>query len=181
MAKIIGLILMVLSLTLNAATLDSITFADKVNVEGKDLILNGIGIRKATFLKIKVYYGALYLEQKTNDAAVFLSTAAPKQIVMHFVRDVGAKKLQDGFNEGMEASNKNHESFKAQMAKFNASIVDVIKDDLIIITFTNDGVLLNVKGKQSEKIVNAEFSKALLRIWFIEPRDENLRNGLIGK
>ena len=181
MAKIIGLILMVLSLTLTAATLDNITFADKVSVEGKDLVLNGIGIRKATFLKIKVYYGALYLEQKTNDAAALISSAAPKQIIMHFVRDVGAKKLQDGFNEGMEASNKNHESFKVQMAKFNASIVDMVKDDLIIVTFTNDGVLLNVKGKQSEKIVSPEFSKALLRIWFIEPRDENLRNSLLGK
>jgi Chalcone isomerase-like len=181
MAKIIGLILVLFTLSLNAATLDNITFADKVNIEGKELVLNGIGIRKATFLKIKVYYGALYLEQKTNNAAAFLSTAAPKQIVMHFVRDVGAKKLQDGFNEGMEASNKNHESFKAQMAKFNANLVDVVKDDLIIITFTNDGVSLNVKGKQSEKIASAEFSKALLRIWFIEPRDENLQNGLLGK
>ena len=145
-----------------------------------DLVLNGIGIRKATFLKIKVYYGALYIEQKTKDANAFLATAAPKQIVMHFVRDVDAKKLQDGFIEGMEASNKSYASFKAQMAKFNSSIVDIAKDDLIIVTFTNDGVSLNVKGKQAEKITGSEFSHALLSIWIVNPRDENLRNGLLG-
>lgn len=180
MRKLIGLILFTLSLNLSAATLDSITFADKVNAEGKDLVLNGIGIRKATILKIKVYYGALYLEQKTKEANAFLATPAPKQIVMHFVRDVSAKKLVDAFVEGMEAANKNHASFKAQMDKFNSNIVDVVKDDLMIVTFTNDGVLLNVKGKQAEKIAGADFSRALLSIWFINPRDESLRNGLLG-
>jgi hypothetical protein len=180
MRKIIGLILFAISFNLTAATLDSVTFAEKVNVEGKELILNGIGIRKATFLKIKVYYGGLYLEQKTKDPAIFLATTAPKQIVMHFVRDVDAKKLRDAFTEGMEAANKNHASFKAPMDKFNSNIVDVVKNDLIIITFTNDGVSLNIKGKQAEKIAGAEFSHALLNIWFTNPRDENLRNGLLG-
>ncbi|MBC7538962.1 MAG: chalcone isomerase family protein [Bacteriovorax sp.] len=180
MRKLVGLILLVISFNLTAATLDDVTFADKVNVEGKDLVLNGIGIRKATILKIKVYYGALFVEGKTKDPNAFLATAAPKQIVMHFVRDVEAKKLQDAFTEGMEAANKNHASFKAQLDKFNSNIVNVVKNDLIIITFTNDGVSLNVKGRQAEKITGTEFAHALLNIWFINPRDENLRNGLLG-
>jgi hypothetical protein len=180
MRRMIGLILFVFSLNLTAATLNEVTFADKATVEGKELVLNGIGIRKATFLKIKVYYGGLYLEQKSKDQNTFLTSAAPKQIVMHFVRSVDAKKLQDAFVEGMEAANKNHASFKAQMDKFNSAITDVVKDDLITITFDNVGVSVNVKGKQSEKIMGADFSKALLNIWFTNPRDENLRNGLLG-
>ena len=171
---------MSLTFTITAATLDNITFADKVNVEGSELILNGIGIRKATFLKIKVYYGALYLIQKTKEPNAFLKTPTSKQIVMHFVREVDAKKLRDAFVEGMEAANTNHENFKTQLEKFNSYIVDVSKDDLIIIDFTKDAVSLNVKGKQSEKIKGAEFSQALLNIWFTHPRDENLRNGLLG-
>ena len=180
MNKIIGFILLAFSLNLAAATLDNISFADKVNVDGSELVLNGIGIRKATFLKIKVYYGALYIDQKTKDPNIFLATATPKQLVMHFVRDVDAKKLRDAFLEGMEAANKNHASFKTQMDKFNSSVVDVVKNDLMIITFTKEGVSLNVKGKPSEKILGAEFSHALLNIWFTNPRDENLRNGLLG-
>jgi len=60
MKKLLGFISLFFTLSLSAATLDGISFADKVNVEGKELVLNGIGIRKATFLKIKVYYGGLY-------------------------------------------------------------------------------------------------------------------------
>ena len=180
MRKIIGLILLALSFNLAAATLDSVAFEDKVNVEGKDLVLNGIGIRKATFLKIKVYYGALYLEQKTKDQNSFLPTTAPKHIIMHFVREVEAKKLRDAFVEGMEAANKNHVALKTQLEKFNSFIDNVVKDDLIKITFTEEGVTLNVKSKPAEKIAGKEFSHALLNIWFTNPRDENLRTGLLG-
>lgn len=180
MKKLLGFISLFFTLSLSAATLDGINFADKVNVEGKDLVLNGIGIRKATFLKIKVYYGALYLESKTKDAAAFLSTTTPKEIVMHFVRDVDAKKLRDAFVEGMEAANSNHETFKAPMAKFNSFVTDVVKNDLFVINFLNDGVVITAKGKASEKIGNADFSRALLNIWFTNPRDEQLKNGLLG-
>ncbi len=181
MKKIIALVLFTLALNLSAASLEGINFADKVSVEGKDLVLNGIGIRKATFLKIKVYLGALYLDQKTKDPNAFLQTTSPKQIVMHFVRDVDAKKLREAFTEGMEAANKNHEAFKAQLDKFNSFIPDVVKNDLITITFYNDGVQTNSKGKVSEKIMGGDFSKALLNIWFTNPRDENLKSGLLGQ
>lgn len=180
MKIMIGLILLTLSFNLAAASVDGVIFADKVNVEGKELVLNGIGVRKATIFKIKVYYGGLYLEQKTKDPNSFLTTPAPKQITMHFVRDVDAKKLRTAFIEGMEAANKNHANYKSQLDVFNSNIADVVKDDLIIITFTNDGVSLNVKGKQADKIIGPEFSRALLNIWFTNARDENLRNGLLG-
>jgi hypothetical protein len=167
-------------MNLSAATLDKVNFADKVSVDGKDLVLNGIGIRKATFLKIKVYYGALYLEAKSKDTNVFLASSSPKQIVMHFVHDVDSKKLRDAFIEGMEAANKNHETFKSQLEKFNSYIGDMLKDDKIVINFLADGVVVSAKGKTSEKIMGADFSKALLSIWFINPRDEDLKSGLLG-
>lgn len=176
------IILLLTLLTLNfasAAVKDGINFADKVIVEGKELVLNGIGIRKATFLKVKVYYGGLYLEQKTQKAETFLTTPAPKQIIMNFVHDVEAKKLRNGFNDGLEAANKNHKAFTASMEKFNALLEDVIKGDKITINFLVDGVEVIVKNKNKEKIKDADFSKALLNIWFINPGDEGLRDGLL--
>jgi hypothetical protein len=172
-------LLLLLSTVAFSAEKDGISFSDKVTVDGKDLVLNGIGIRKATIFKVKVYYGGLYIEQKSKDAANFLSTPTPKQIVMNFVHDVEAEKLVKGFNEGLEAANKNHSPFKAIMDKFNASLEDVVKGDKIIITFLPDGVLVNVKGKLKEKIMGADFSKALLNIWFINPGDPGLRDGLL--
>lgn len=180
MKKLFGSLLLSFALNLAAATLDNVTFADKVTAEGQELVLNGIGIRKATFLKIKVYYGGLYLEQKNKDPNAFLATPAPKQIVMHFVRDVEAKKLREAFTEGMEAANPNHASFKSQMDKFNSYVVDVVKGDKFVITFLKDGVLFSAKDKTAEKISDANFSRALLSIWFVNARDEALRSGLLG-
>lgn len=179
MTKLLSTFLLFFAFTLSAATLDDVSFPDTVKVSGKDLVLNGIGIRKATFLKVKVYYGGLYLEQKTKDPAAFLSTSSPKQITMHFVREVEAEKLRDAFVEGMEAANKNHASFKAQMDKFNSYVVDVKKGDQFVLQFLNDGVLFSPKGKAAEKISGADFSRALLSIWFVNPRDEGLRSGLL--
>lgn len=179
MTKLIGLFLLMLSLSSNATTLDEVTLPDIVKVEGRDLVLNGIGIRKATFLKIKVYYGGLYLEQKTKDQNTFLNTPTSKQIIMHFVREVSAKKLQDAFSEGLEAANKNFASFKTQMDTFNSSVVDVVKGDEFIINFSKESVSLKTKNKTTI-ISSPEFSHAFLNIWFINPRDEDLRSGLLG-
>jgi hypothetical protein len=162
-----------------AADKDGISFSDKVTVDGKELILNGIGIRKATIFKVKVYYGAFYLDQKSKDPASFLTSNSPKQIIMNFVHDVEAKKLITGFNEGLEAANKNYLKFSNQMEKFNSTLENVVKGDKIIITFMQDGVLVNVKGKIKEKILGADFSQAILNIWFINPGDPGLRDGLL--
>jgi hypothetical protein len=173
-------IAILLTTSLFAAEKDGISFADKISLNGKELVLNGIGIRKATIFKVKVYYGGLYLEQKTQTPASFLTTPAPKQRVMNFVHEVEAKKLAKGFIDGLEAANKNFQVFAKSMEKFNASLEDVNKGDKIIITFLADGVLVNIKNKDKEKIVDAEFSQALLNIWFINPADEGLSNGLLG-
>jgi hypothetical protein len=99
---------------------------------------------------------------------------------MNFVHEVEAKKLAKGFIDGLEAANKNFSSFAKSMEKFNANLEDVTKGDKIIITFLADGVLVNIKNKEKEKIVGAEFSQALLNIWFINPADEGFSNGLLG-
>jgi hypothetical protein len=177
--KFLLFFLLVFSNVSLAALKDGIFFSDKVTVDGKDLVLNGIGIRRATIFKFKVYYGGLYIEHKSNDPASFLNSKSPKQIVMNFVRDVDSKKLKTGFSDGLEAANKNYHSFTLQMDKFNSSIEDLVKGDKIIITFLQDGLQLNVKGKLKEKIIGGDFSQAVFNIWFINPGDSGLRDGLL--
>lgn len=174
------LLLVLLFSTLSiAAEKDGISFSDKAIVEGSELVLNGIGIRKATIFKVKVYYGGLYLDKKSKDPSTFLNTPSPKQIVMNFVHDVEAKKLVKGFGEGFEVANKNFQQFSVPMEKFKACLEDLVKGDKMIITFLPDGVLVNVKGQSKEKILGSDFSKALLNIWFINPGDPGLRDGLL--
>ncbi len=171
-----------LSVNAFALTVDGITFEDKLAVAGKELVLNGVGIRKATFLKVKVYYGALYISQKTSDASTFLTTTEPKQIIMHYVRDVEAKDLKSTFNEAIEKANPaNFKTLLPMLEKFTANVPDMAKGERMVITFTADGATLTAKGKTFEKVAGADFSKGLLNMWFTNPLDENLKNSLLGK
>ncbi len=167
------------SLNSFALTVDEISFDDKVNVAGKELVLNGVGIRKATFLKIKVYYGALYLASKAKDAE-FIKNSDPKQITMHFVRDVDAKDLKKTYKEAFEGANPG--TFKSMLPTFeafNTNFVDVKKGDRMVFTFLPDGVVLNIAGKSFPKAGDANFSKAVLSMWFVNPLDEGLTKGLL--
>ncbi len=179
--KVISLVFSLFAtMSVYAAELDGVKFPDTATVEGKNLQLNGIGIRKATFLKIKVYYGALYLEQKAKDAN-FLNTAGPKQIIMSFVREVTSKQLKETWTEGLERANSNATALKPAMDQLATHLVDVDKNDSIVVQFLSDGVILNIKGKTTPKIGNTDFSKGLLNVWFIKPQDEDLKNGLLSK
>jgi hypothetical protein len=181
--KILMLVMMIFAtVSANAMTVDSINFEDKVNVAGKDLVINGVGIRKATFLKIKVYYGALYLTAKATNAATFLGSNDPKQIIMHFVRDVDVKDLKKTYIEAFEGANKDtYKSMLPTLEAFNANLGNIKKGERMIINFLPDGVTLTFAGKSFAKIGDANFSKALLNVWFVNPLDENLSKGLLGQ
>ncbi|MBY0412859.1 MAG: chalcone isomerase family protein [Bdellovibrionales bacterium] len=181
--KNLFLIMMALTtLSAHALTVDSINFEDKVNVAGKDLVINGVGIRKATFLKIKVYYGALYISQKTSNSGTFLGTTEPKQIIMHFVRDVEVKDLKKTYLEAFEGANK--DSYKAllpTLEAFNANLGDIKKGERMVINFLPDGAVLTFASKTFPKVGDAKFSQALLNMWFVNPLDQGLMSGLLGQ
>ncbi|AUN99596.1 hypothetical protein C0V70_16075 [Bacteriovorax stolpii] len=178
---VLGLVTL-FSVSAHALTVDSIAFDDKVTVAGKELVLNGVGIRKATFLKIKVYYGALYLTAKTTNSGAFLGTNEPKQITMQFVRDVDAKDLKKTYKEAFEGANK--ETYKNMLPTFEAfnnNFTDIKKGERMVFTFLPDGVVLTLAGKSFPKAGDAAFSHAILNMWFINPLDEGLTKGLLGQ
>ena len=100
---------------------------------------------------------------------------------MHFVRDVAAKKLVAAWTEGFEAAVKDHKKISSEIKQFNNWMEDVQKGEEIVLTFLKDGVEVDVKNKQKGKIKSKRFAKDLLSIWFVNPRDENLMLGMLGK
>src|SRR6516165_3108303 len=73
---------------------------DQAKVEGTSLTLNGLGMRLATMLKVKVYVAALYVDKTSSDPSAILGVGTPIQLTLHFLRDVGGDDVRKGFEEG---------------------------------------------------------------------------------
>ena len=165
------------------ATCRDIQFADRVKVGGADLVLNGLGIRKATLLRIKVYVAGLYLPQESGDAGAILRANGRWELVLRFARDVDASDIRDAFQEGFaKSAGDKLGGLQTRIAALNAQMVDFKAGQSL--TFSRDpatGVSVDVNGKGGAAIEGAEFATALLGIWLgAKPPNEDLKSGLLG-
>lgn len=169
--------------TAYAGTLEGVTLPDAQDVGGHELVLNGMGLREATFLRVDVYVAGLYLPAKTADPATILAATEPKRLVMSFVRNLGKGKLAGAWTEGFE---KNSGAAAAEvgpgLASLNGSMEDVKKGDTIVLTYIPDaGTTVTVKGKDAVTIPGEAFQRVLFSIWLgPHPPNAGLREGLLG-
>jgi hypothetical protein len=156
---------------------------DHVKAGGADLMLNGLGIRKATFLQVKVYVAGLYVPQKSGDAGKIVGADHPWQLVLHFVRDVDASDIRDAFDEGFKKNAGDKlATLQPRIDALNARMVDFKEGQYL--SFTNDaakGVAVDVNGAGGSAIEGNDFAAALLAVWLgPEPPNEDLKSGLLG-
>jgi hypothetical protein len=165
-----------------AAEVSGVRLDDKTQVEGRDLVLNGAGLRKR--FVFKVYVIGLYLAQKTTDA---VNLAGPKRVSIHMLRDVGADQFTEALVEGLRA-NHSEEDFRKleprvkELSDVMAQIGEAKKGMVIALDWTGSETRLVVNGKPSGKpIAGEDFYRALLRIWLGEhPVQDDLKKSLLG-
>jgi hypothetical protein len=180
-----GLILFLLSLclplALTARSLDGVDLPDKAMVDGSELLLNGMGTRKATAFKVKVYVMGLYLKSQQREAAQILADTGPKRIVMQFVRDVEAGKIRDGWQQGFEKNAPDFASLQPQIDAFNAAMSDMKKGDALTLDFAADTVTVAMNGAEKGRFKGSAFVRGLLSIWLgPEPPNKELKAGILG-
>ncbi len=157
---------------------------ETVQVAGKTLKLVGAGVRTKTFLRIKVYIGALYMENPTKNREEIISSDQPKRMVMHFLyKKVGKEKIIEGWNEGFENNAADRlSSLKDRIEKFNSMFdTDLRKGEEIILTYLPGvGTEVVVKGEKKGVVEGKDFAEALFSIWFgKEPADEGLMEEIL--
>jgi hypothetical protein len=178
------LLALVVALTAAAGQLEGVQLPDQVTVSGRNLVLNGLGLREATVLMVNVYVAGLYLEAKSSDPGAILAAGQPKQIVMKFVRSVGKEKLAEAFTEGFDKNaGDSRDALASGLATLNAAMTDVKKEDVITLTYLpENGVTVSVKGKDVALIAGDEFQRVLFSIWLgAKPPNISLREGLLGR
>jgi hypothetical protein len=164
-------------------TCRDISFPGHVQVNGNELKLNGLGVRKATFLKVNVYVAALYVVQPQRDPKPLIESDTPQQLVLHFVRNVGVEDLRKGFLEGFDRSGAGQSaSLAPRIAKLNTWMSDMQSGhQLQFSRLPHAGVQVSVNGVPKGTIEGDDFSRALMSIWLgATPPNPELKSGLLG-
>lgn len=173
-----------LPLSLPAAELAGVTMPDHVTVDDRTLVLNGLGLREATFLRVDVYVAGLYLERKSDDAASILASDEAKRLSMRFVRGVGREDQVKHWNEGFQKNAaKDLPAVRDRVRTLTSWVVDVNEGDTIVLTYLPEkGVAVEIKGKVAGTIPGADFARALFSLWLgPEPPNSGLKDGLLGR
>jgi hypothetical protein len=160
-----------------------VSFPDQAQVEGSNLTLNGLGMRQATALKVNVYVAALYVAKTSSDANALLAANAPNELILHFVRNVGAEDLRKGWSEGFEKNAKDQlPALKERIAELNGWMTDVKTGDrLSFIRKPGAGLQVDVKGAAKGTIKGDDFAKAFLSIWLgADPPNPEVKAGMLG-
>ena len=162
------------------ASCRDISFPRHLQVNGSDLTLNGLGVRKATFLKVNVYVAAYYVGRPGHDAEPLIAAEGPQQLTLQFVRNVGVGDLRKAFLEGFERVHA--AGLEERVARLNGWMTDMKTGQrLIFVRLPHSGVQITVNGVQKGLIEGADFSRALLAIWLgATPPNPELKAGLLG-
>lgn len=167
-----------------ARELAGVKMPDRTMVAGKSLVLNGMGIRKATILNVKVYVAGLYLEAKSTDAASVIASVKVKRLVLQFVRDVTRDQIIEAWKEGFEKNaGKDLPRLQSRIATLNGAMVKFRSGEALTFSYVpGSGIEVQVKGTVAVTLPGDDFARALFSIWLgQEPPNAELKAGLLGQ
>ncbi|HEX7053255.1 MAG TPA: chalcone isomerase family protein [Burkholderiales bacterium] len=168
-----------------AAEVAGVKVPETAQVEARQLVLNGAGLRTRFFFK--VYVIGLYLPEKTRDAAAVLARPGPKRIALHMLRDVGAESFSQALVDGLQANHTATE-YRAleprvkQLEAIMAQVGEAKKGMNIALDWTGGATRVSVGASAvGEPIPGEDFYRALLRIWLGENAvQDDVKSALLG-
>jgi len=160
-----------------------VAVADRIEVGGKTLLLNGAGLRKRFI--VKVYVGALYLEARSSDADAIVASDQARVVRMSFLRDVDRESVIRAFHEGFEHNSKGEAA--ALVPKLDAVgkalPAEIKKGQVLVVSYVpGAGSTLSIDGGTSVQVEGKPFGDALLRNWLgPHPADKDLKEAMLGR
>lgn len=169
-----------------ANVVEGMRIDDAIRVGGKELQLNGTGLRSAFILK--GYVAALYLPEKARNATVVLGGHGPMRLQIRPLREVAPDTFIKALNDGLR---ENHSEIQLQrlsdrMLQLRQTMEQMgtaRKGDVINFDFSPDGgTMVAINGTPRGKPIPGEdFYQAVLRVFLGDhPVDRELKRGLLG-
>ncbi|WP_375770507.1 chalcone isomerase family protein [Archangium gephyra] len=168
-----GMRWLVLAMTLMAGTAQAKVIAgvrmpDAISLQGKELLLEHMELKKKLFFEIYVW--GLYLEQKPDSTQQAIAFQGPKQLQLHFRRSIKREQLADAFRAFLSNSRAlRSPEMKRQSELLVQSLKGVRKGDTLLITYLPDqGLHVSGEGSRGAMIPGKAFADALFDAWLSE-------------
>ena len=169
-----------------AVEVAGVKLEDTAKVAGKDLKLNGAGVRvKAIF---KVYVAGLYLPEKKSTVADILAQTGPRRVTLVMLRDISSEDFGQSFMTGLNNNADKTEKTKiisqtVQFGEMFQLLPGIKKGDILTLDWIpGSGTVSTLNGKKmGEVIPDVAFYNAVLKIWLGDnPADTSLKPHLLG-
>ncbi len=178
----LGCVMAASTVAMRAASLAGVTLPDTTQVGGTTLVLNGMGVRSKSM--VKVYVGGLYLPRKSSDAESILKSDEAKQLTMKFLHAVAKSQLVDTFN-GSFADNAPGavSSMKSEIAQLMGALDSMKVGDQLAFTYVpGTGTSVAINGQNKVTIAGAAFAPVLFSAWLgPKPPNADMKKGLLGQ
>lgn len=160
---------------------NEVVMADNIEIQGKSLTLNGLGTRKATIFKVKVYVAGLYLLKQNSDPGQIINHDQPRHLALEFTRQVKMKDISKGWEEGFAKNSKNITSLQTRINQLNQAMRDINKGDTMTFSYyPGKGTSILINQEKITTIAGKDFASALIAIWLGTPPNKEIETGLLG-
>ncbi len=166
-------------------TVEGVKVEKSLTVDGKELTLNGAGLREK--IVFDLYVGGLYTMKKSSDGDKLVNADEHMAITLDIVsklvtQDNMKESITEGFFES--TSKKERKAIQSRIDRFigffNEEIVE--GNEFQISYVPGKGTMAHKNGKLLGTIEGLDFKKGLFGIWLGEyPADKDLKKGLLGK
>jgi hypothetical protein len=172
-------------LNAGAASLEGQRFDDRASVDGKPLVLNGLGLRGVAWLK--AFVAGLYVTTPTKDGAQIVAQAGPKRLRLRIMIGASAHEL----TKSLQGRIRDHEpdvlqqKLAPRMAQLGALIDGLgdlnAGDNVDLDWLPGRGTQLSRNGQAvGAPVAGEDLYGAVLRIFVGDhPVDRRLKAGLL--
>ena len=180
---VIGLLLALAMAAAHGKECRGVNYSDNLSVGGSDLTLNGLGLQRATFLKVDVYVAALYVTAASRDPNELINSDGRQELIVHFLRSVGVEEVRKEWTRDfVHVAPDRPISLMQRVATLNTWLSDVKSGErLTFIRQPSEGIEVIVSGVVKGTIPGDDFSRTFMSIWLgAAPPSPELRRGLLG-
>ncbi len=166
--------------------IEGVSFEDRITLAGRELLLNGTGLRAAGWFKL--YVAALYLPSRASSSEQALAIAGPKRMRVVLLHEAPGPEFAKAVDKGVlrNASATEQEALRERLTRLTnqmRAVAEVQRGDIVDLDYDPArGTLMLINGKaQAAAIPGVDFYAALLRSFIGEqPYHRDLRAGLLG-